>query len=157
MVPAFFATTQTPESTAAFASIPVPTTGASVIISGTAVTLHVGSHQRTVRIIVLQERNQCSSHREYHSRGYIHVIKHFPGIFLCLIQITSGNRFSHEMSLCIQCFVSLCHMVLILFVRSHVDYFIGNAGVLRIGLVDLAIRSLYKTIFINSLHSLQES
>jgi len=54
------------------------------------------------------------------------------------------------MSLCIQCFVCLCHMVIILFVRSHVDYFIGNAGVLRIGLVDLAIRSLYETIFINS-------
>ena len=35
-VPEFFATTHTPESTAAFVSIPVPTTGASVIISGTA-------------------------------------------------------------------------------------------------------------------------
>ena len=34
--PAFFATTQTPESTAALASIPVPTTGASVESSGTA-------------------------------------------------------------------------------------------------------------------------
>ena len=30
-------------------------------------TLHVGSHQRTVCIIILQEGNQCSSHREYHS------------------------------------------------------------------------------------------
>lgn len=34
--PAFFATTQTPESTAAFVSIPVPTTGASVVRRGTA-------------------------------------------------------------------------------------------------------------------------
>ena len=113
-------------------------------------TLHVGSHQCTVRIVVLQERNQCSSHREYHSRGYIHVIKHFPGIFLCLIQITSGDGFSHEMSFCIQCFVRLCYMIIIFFVRSHVDYFVGNAGVLGIGLVDLTIRSLYETIFINS-------
>ena len=32
----FFATTQTPESTAVFVSIPVPTTGASVVRSGTA-------------------------------------------------------------------------------------------------------------------------
>ena len=35
-VPAFLATTQTPESTAALASIPVPTTGASVKRRGTA-------------------------------------------------------------------------------------------------------------------------
>ena len=35
-VPDFFATTQTPESTAVFTSIPVPTTGASVVRSGTA-------------------------------------------------------------------------------------------------------------------------
>ena len=34
--PAFFATTQTPESTAALPSIPVPTAGASVLNSGTA-------------------------------------------------------------------------------------------------------------------------
>lgn len=34
--PASSATTHTPESTAAFSSIPVPTTGASVIRSGTA-------------------------------------------------------------------------------------------------------------------------
>ena len=34
--PACFATTHTPESTAVFGSIPVPTTGASVVKSGTA-------------------------------------------------------------------------------------------------------------------------
>ena len=54
------------------------------------------------------------------------------------------------MSFCIQCFVRLCYMIIIFFVRGHVDYFVGNAGVLRIGLVDLTIRSLYETIFINS-------
>ena len=36
MIPARFARTQTPESTAALFSIPVPTTGASVVRSGTA-------------------------------------------------------------------------------------------------------------------------
>ena len=35
-------------------------------------TLHVGSHQSTVRVIVLQERNHGSRYREYHLRGYVH-------------------------------------------------------------------------------------
>ena len=54
------------------------------------------------------------------------------------------------MSLCIQCFVSLCYMIIIFFICGHINHFIGNTGVLGIALVNLTIRSLYKTIFINS-------
>ena len=37
-------------------------------------TLHVRSHQSTVRIVVLQERNHGSSYGEYHLRGYVHQV-----------------------------------------------------------------------------------
>ena len=74
----FSATTHTPESTAAFTSIPVPDYRSFCSKKRyLGLTLHVGSHQRTVGIIVLQEWNQCCSYREYHLRRYVHVIKHF--------------------------------------------------------------------------------
>ena len=72
--PAFFATTHTPESTAAFAAIPVPTTGALGGQKRYRLTLHVRSHQSTVRIVVLEERNHGSSYGEYHLRGYVHQV-----------------------------------------------------------------------------------
>jgi len=113
-------------------------------------TLHVGSHQRAVRIVVLQERNQCGSHGEHHLRRHVHVIKHPSLIFLCFIQITSRYIFMNKMTFFIQRLIRLRYMVIVFFVRSHVNYFIRYSRILRITLVDPAIRSLYKTIFINS-------
>ena len=40
---------------------------------------HVGTHQRTVGIIVFQERDQGRSHREHHPGGHVHVVKHGLG------------------------------------------------------------------------------
>ena len=37
-----------------------------------SLTLHVGAHQRTVGVVVLQERDHGCSHGEYHLRGYVH-------------------------------------------------------------------------------------
>ncbi|MMZ61862.1 hypothetical protein D1872_240340 [compost metagenome] len=37
-------------------------------------TLHVGTHERTVRVIVLQERNKSRRNRNYLFRRYVHVV-----------------------------------------------------------------------------------
>ena len=95
-------------------------------------TLHVGSHQRTVRIVVLKERDQRRSDGEYHLRRHVHVIKHVRLVGLGLIQITSGNVLVEEVSFCIQRLICLCYMVIILFICGHVDYFVGNTRIFRI-------------------------
>ena len=95
-------------------------------------TLHVGSHQCTVCVVVLQERNQSRSYREHHLRRYIHVVKHGLIISLGLIKITSGYVVSYEISVLIQRLICLCYMVIVLFISGHVDNFVGDTRILRI-------------------------
>ena len=112
-------------------------------------TLHVGSHQRTVRIIVLQERDQGCSNGEYHSRRYIHVIEHVLLVLLCLLAVTTGNVLMNEVSLFIQWLIRLCYMVIIFLIRCHVYNLIGYTRVGRICFVDLSVRSLYEAVLID--------
>ena len=113
-------------------------------------TLHVGSHECTVCIVVLQERNGCGSDGKHHLRGDVHVIKHGLLIFLCLIQITTGYGITDEMSFLIQRLIRLCYMVVILFVCGHVDNFVCDTRILRIGFIDLTVRSLNKSVLVDS-------
>ena len=113
-------------------------------------TLHVGSHQRTVRIIVLQERNQCCSNREYHLRRYVHVIKHSFLVFLSLITVTTRYILMNEMSFLIQRLIRLCYMIIIFFIRSHIYYLFGYNRILRICFVNLTVRCFYKSVLIDS-------
>ena len=54
------------------------------------------------------------------------------------------------MSVRIQLLVRLRYMVIILFVRRHVDYLVGNPRILRIGFVNLAVRRLDEAILVDS-------
>ncbi len=56
----------------------------------------------------------------------------------------------NKMSFFIQRLIRLCYMVIIFFIRSHVNYFICYSRVLWICLINTTIRSFHKTIFINS-------
>ena len=113
-------------------------------------TLHVGPHQRTVRIIVLQERNQCCSNREYHLRRYVHVIKHSFLVFLSLITETTRYILMNEMSFLIQRLIRLCYMIIIFFIRSHIYYLFGYDRILRICFVNLTIWSFNESIFVRT-------
>ena len=113
-------------------------------------TLHVGTHQGTVGIVIFQERNHGSSHGKYHLRRYIHVIDPGFGELGSLIPVTSGNIIMDEMTFFIQRLIGLCHCVIIFLIRSHVCYFIRNDRIFRIALVHLTIRSFNKSVFIDS-------
>ena len=54
------------------------------------------------------------------------------------------------MTFLIQSFIRLRNMEIIFFVRRHIDKFIRNARIFRIGFIDDTIRSLYKSILIDS-------
>jgi len=58
--------------------MPVPTIGAWARKSGTDWRCHVGTHQGSVRVVVLKERNQRSSHRNKLLRADVDVVDFFP-------------------------------------------------------------------------------
>ncbi len=72
--PARRAITTAPESTATLSSSPVPTSGVCGIEERYALPLHVGAHERTVRVIVLQERNQRRRDRDELLGRDVHVV-----------------------------------------------------------------------------------
>ena len=113
-------------------------------------SLHVGSHQCTVRIIVLQEGDQGCCHWEYHLGRYVHIIKHGLRILGSFLPVTAGYCILYEMTLFIQKLIRLCHMIIILFIRCHVDYFIRDTRILWIWFINLTVWSFNETILINT-------
>ena len=113
-------------------------------------TLHVGSHQRTVGIVILKEWDQCCRNREYHLRRHVHIIKFASLIFLCLFTITTGYILMQEVSFLIQWCIRLCYMIVVLFICCHIHNIFCNDRVHRICFVDLTIWSFNESIFVDS-------
>ncbi len=113
-------------------------------------TLHVGSHQRAVRVVVLQEGDQGCSHGEHHLRRNVHVVEHPSLVLLCLLPVTAGNILSHEMAFFVQSLIRLRHMVIILFVRRHVDNLIRYPRILGICLINLTVGRFHEAVLIDS-------
>ena len=116
---------------------------------GHCLTLHVGTHQSTVGIVVLQERNHGRSNGEYHLRGYVHQVN---GLFLelgCLCTETSGYVIVYEVALLIQGLICLCHNEVIFLVSSQVHHLIRYPWARRVrGLIHHAVGSLDETVLI---------
>ena len=156
--PAFLATTHTPESTAALASIPVPTAGGFCGQKGHCLTLHVGTHQGAVGIIVLQEWNHGRSNGEYHLRRNVHQVNGLfwnsdvsvrkrPDTLLCM-KWPSSSRASFA---CATTKLSSSSAV-----RVHHLIRYPLAGRIR-GLIHHAVGSLDETVLVLPLHRLPES
>ena len=54
-----------------------------------------------------------------------------------------------EVSFLVQRRIRLSHMVIVFLIRRHVDYFVRYARILRIGLVDLAVRRLNESVLVD--------
>src|SRR5699024_8882091 len=67
-----------------------------------------------------------------------------------LFAVTTGYVLVDEVSLFVQRLVRLRYMVVILLVRGHIYNLIGNTRVLRIRVVNLAVRSLHEAVLVNS-------
>ena len=112
-------------------------------------TLHVRSHQRTVGIVIFQERNQCCRYGEHHLRRNVHEIKLASLVFLCLLAVTSGYISVDEVSFLVQRFIRLCNVVVVFLICRHVDYFFCDDRILRIFFIYLTVWSLDKSILID--------
>ena len=108
-------------------------------------TLHVRTHQSTVCVIVLKERNHSRCYRYDHLRRYIHVVNACAVNFEYLFTVTGINTLSCESSLLVKRLVGLCHYIVVFNIGSHIGYFIKYNACL---LVNLAVRSFDKAVLV---------
>ena len=101
-------------------------------------TLHVGTHQRSVALIVFQERNQGCADGNHLARGNVHVVngadRHIDRFFLA----DSGKGLLlDEVAVLVELLVGLCDDVLGIAVCGHVFDLVGHMAV-----DDLTVRGL---------------
>ncbi len=113
-----------------------------------SLALHVGTHQGTVGIVVLQERNQRRRHGEDHPGRNVHIVEHGAGVLGSLLPITAGHAVADKMSFRVQGLTCLGHMVIVLFVRSHIYHLLRDHRILRVGFIHLSVRRFNESVFI---------
>ena len=108
-------------------------------------TLHVGTHQRTVRIVMLQKRNQTRRHRNELFRRDVHVM-HFRRIdFEKIAPIAHGDFFTGEMAAAVDRRVRLRDQEIFLAIAGQIFNLVGHASVL-----DFSIRRLNESELVDS-------
>ena len=97
---------------------------------GHALALHVGSHQRAIRIVVLKERNHTRSDRNNLLGRDIHVVDVSGGYLEELAVFTHGDL-AHKVPLVVELRVRLRDDLGLLLVGGEVVNLVGYAAVLR--------------------------
>ena len=89
-------------------------------------TLHVGSHQGPVGIIMFQEGNQSGRNAHDLFRRNVHVIHFFTVLNEKVLVATNGDTVIHELPMRSDLRISLSNRVLVLFICRQVLNFIGR-------------------------------
>ena len=97
--------------------------------TGNALTLHVGTHQRTVRVIVLQERNQRSSNGYDLCRSHVHVLNAFGTHQNEFALITAADKLVAQVALVIDGSVSLSNNVVAFIDSREISDLVGDMTV----------------------------
>ena len=112
--------------------------------------LHVGTHQRAVRVVVFKEGDHGGCHRNELFGRNVHVIHIHVFHFDDLVELTGHNTVLFKPDFPVvhaREFIGLGHDVLVLLIGRKVDDVIKNLPVLRI---HLAVRRLNKSIFVDA-------
>ena len=110
-----------------------------------ALALHVRTHQRTVRVIVFQERNQRSSDRNQLLRRNVDEIDFFRMSKFKFTGFAAGNQVIFKMAVIFNLGIGLGNFELAFFIGGQIDNFIGNHAV-----DNLAVRAFDKAVFVNA-------
>ena len=110
-----------------------------------ALTLHVGTHQSAVGVIVFQERNQGSGGRNDLQRRDVHVLDTFRANHHGFTVFTGAHQFLSQATFVIQLGVSLADDVLTFFNSGEVINLIGHLAVNH-----LTIRRFQEAVFIQA-------
>ena len=110
-----------------------------------SLTLHVRTHQRTVGVVVLEERNQRRCNRNYLLRRDVHQ----GHIFRCLdgefVQVTNSYQLVDQLLLLVHCGRSLCNDVIRFFDRRQEHDIVGDNT-----LFHHAIRAFQETVLVGA-------
>ena len=126
-----------------------------------SLTLHVRTHERAVRVVVLEEGNEGRCDRGHLTRGNVHVVHGLGSDLVGLAENASGvaraaqnllsghehavDRATELAGLLVEQLVRLGNCVVFLFIRSQVVYFVGNLAV-----HDTTIRGLDEAVAIHA-------
>src|SRR5699024_4768719 len=83
--------------------------------------LHVGTHQSTVTVVVLQERDAGRSNGNHHTGRNVHEIDLVGFEFLDVVAMTAGNAGTDKTVVLIQRFVGLRNDVFVFHVSGHIN------------------------------------
>ena len=109
-------------------------------------TLHVCAHQRAVRVVVLEERDERGRDGGHHVGGHVDIVDKLALDRDDLISVTAGDTGVDELAFLVQRLCGLRDVVIVLHVRSHVlDLVRDFAG----GFVDLAERRFDEAVLVD--------
>ena len=119
-----------------------------------SLALHVGAHQSTVAVIVLQEGDAGRCHRDHHTGRNVHVIDLCSVDFQDVVAAAGRNAGTDEVLALVQRLVGLGDDVLVLHVGGHIfdligDDLIDQLAVLVVGLLHLAVGSLHEAVLVD--------
>ncbi len=112
-----------------------------------SLTLHVRTHQGTVRIIVFEEWNHRRSNREDLTRADVHVVNRFACMQACLFVVACRNTLVDKPLIIVERLVGLCDDEFILFIGRQVADFVRYAMVL---FIDAAVRRFHEAELIDA-------
>ncbi|VDM15228.1 unnamed protein product, partial [Wuchereria bancrofti] len=110
-----------------------------------SLTLHVRTHQCTVGVVVLEERNQRGGNRDYLLRRYVHqgdVFRRLHGEF---VQVTYGNQLVDQLTLVVQGGGRLGDHVIGFFDGGQEHDLVGNLAFL-----DHAVRAFQEAVLVGA-------
>ena len=115
-----------------------------------SLTLHVRTHQSTVRVVVFKERNHRGGDGNHHSRGDVHIVCLARFDFHELVTVTDIDFFADETVVFVQRLIRLRNLVIVLDICRHIGHFIEHhAGFL----VDTAEGRFNKAVFVDACKS----
>ena len=113
-----------------------------------SLTLHVGTHQRTVCVVVFQEGNKCGCNGNDLTGRNVHVVDLFGFNFQNFFLEAGGNTGRNKPVALIQHFVCLGDDIFVLDIGRHIFHFIGNVF-LSIFKLNLTIGCFNEAVFVD--------
>ncbi len=108
-------------------------------------SLHVGTHQGSVRIVVFKERYKRRCNRNQLLGRYVHIIYLISGKFGYFFLSSARNLFVYESVVFVQRFVRLRHDVSVFFVCGKIIYYVRNGSG---SFIHSSIRRFDKSVFV---------
>ena len=109
-----------------------------------SLALHVRAHQRAVRVVVLEERNQRRRDRYDLARADVHVVDVFRRRQRELVLVANRHELFDELAVLVELGVRLRDDVLALLDRRQVLDVVGR----RLAVLDLAVRRLEEAVLV---------